>query len=421
MSSYYSSLKEFKAQEAETIKQLEKTLGKSLLPQHKANPDQSLIVAGSIARSDSLPVDKTLNDLRHQYARFLFADAMTGFKPATGKSPKDQIDALYERTMSVSDLTENLYDRLNHNPNNFSYWFPALKAATDKQLFFKVPETKFWTLPIELSQFMRLEYSETNQKSRDIFNKILFDAFDLSLDKTYFVKTGLFSSKFEFQNAHVDDPAAIGEYFQVINNFAMQVGAGLTNDIVIREYIEDPDGRPTIYDGMPLRTEFRCFVDFDTDELIDIVPYWNPIVMKRVLAMQSQHSINIDVQHDYQTYLDTEDLLMQDYNDSLPTLRNAIKAMLPDIKLTGRWSLDIMKSGQDFYAIDMSLMANSALTDLIDKGALKNADHKWSKETYGNDIRHMYPSLKSKPNTSSLTLDSDWKYAPDKYPDDYQH
>ncbi len=52
----------------------------------------------------------------------------------------------------------------------------------------------------------------------------------------------------------------MGEYFQVINNFAMEVGAGMSVDIVAREYIEDVEENPTIYNGMPLqnRISYIC-------------------------------------------------------------------------------------------------------------------------------------------------------------------
>lgn len=210
---------------------------------------------------------------------------------------------------------------------------------------------------------MRVDYADTTPASRDFFNHWLFDKFELEPNGEYFIKTGNFSSKFEFRNAHLLEPLEIGDYFSVINNFAMQVGAGLTNDVVVREWIADPEQHDTIYSGMPLRTEFRAFIDCDRKQLIDIVPYWNPIVMKNVLSQQGQFCA--DIQKDYQTYLKNQDRLTNEFNQWHNQIRKDLQPVIDKLQLDGCWSLDIMKSGTDFYIIDMADMRDSALTDLI--------------------------------------------------------
>lgn len=339
MGNYYPSIKELK---------LSKKNKDLLLPVIK---EKQLIVPGMLARSDQLDVDDTLSHLRKLQE----------------KTQSEQIAALLERTMSVSDLTEDLYNRFNKNPNSMYFWFSALKNAASKNTFFTIPETKIIRLPIELSQFMRLEYSEISQKNHDLFNEILFNAFELDEHKEYFIKTGTFSSKFEFQNAHVDDPKAIGEYFQVINNFAMMVGAGLTNDVVVREWIPNIENRPTIYDGMPLRTEFRAFIDCDTDTVIDIVPYWNPLVMRKVLKQIAQVQPSLNAEHDYETYLSEENVITNEFNQWANIIRKELLTVVQNLELTGKWSLDIMKTGDKFYLIDMATEETSALLDLADK------------------------------------------------------
>lgn len=89
-----------------------------------------------------------------------------------------------------------------------------------------MPKTKVERLPVELAQFIRLDYQDTTQESREIFNQIIFKLLELEEDKTYFIKTGTFSSKFQYHNARCTEPLEMGEYFQVVNNFAMEVGAG---------------------------------------------------------------------------------------------------------------------------------------------------------------------------------------------------
>ena len=275
---------------------------------------------------------------------------------------KELSPGLYSQIESVSDLTESLYDALCENKNSIYYWFDYLHAAIKKyDGNFKTPNTSIWRMPIEVAQFTRIEYSETNETSRKRFNKLVFDKFELKMGKTYFIKTGTFSDKFTFANCKCSEPDEMGEYFQVINNMAMLLGAGRTVDLCVREYIEDAEGNPTIYKGMPLRTEFRCFYDFDKDEMIGVVPYWNPIVMKRALK-GSMASMD-----DYAVYLKHEDKLNKDFNDNLSLVKKEIKSICKNFKseFKDSWSIDVMKNGDDFYVIDMALMSESALTEML--------------------------------------------------------
>lgn len=306
---------------------------------------------GFLARTDGFDVDKTIKELENQIAL-----------SNPNSREQRQAKALLSRLMSVSDLSPKLYQRFCDNPNSLANWIQAVThALKSSQTSLKMPATKVLRLPIELAQFIRLEYQDTSQHDKDLFNDFIFNKFELEDDKTYFIKTGTFSSKFQFANAKCTEPREMGEYFQVINNFAMQVGAGQSVDLVVREYIEDVENNPTIYNGMPLRTEFRAFVDCDENKLIGVVPYWHPIVMKRALSAGLSDSI----QQDYQTYLVHEDKLRHEYNTHLSHVRTQIKNILPNLDLKGKYSIDIMKNGNDFYVIDLALMSESALTELL--------------------------------------------------------
>lgn len=311
-----------------------------MVKQFQAPVTRRAIRPGFIARTDGFDVDETVQQL----------------EGAPGQ------EGLLSRLLSVSDLSEKVYDRFADNPNSLYNWYPAVqKALATSATELKTPETKTMRLPIEMAQFIRLEYPDTSQADKDFFNNFIFEQFGLEDDKTYFIKTGTFSSKFQFANAKCYEPREMGEYFQVINNFAMMVGAAHSVDLVVREYIEDVEDNPTIYNGMPLRTEFRAFVDFDKGELIGVVPYWNPIVMKRAL----QAGLSESIQADYRTYLEHEDKLFEEYNEHLHRVKTEIKAILPNMDLSGKYSIDVMKNGDDLYLIDMALMSQSALTELL--------------------------------------------------------
>ena len=58
-------------------------------------------------------------------------------------------------------------------------------------------------------------------------------------------------------------------------------------------------------------------------------------------------------------------------------VENQGERILPDIDLSGQWSIDIMQNGDDFYIIDMALAANSALKECVPPGLLKPVQEKW--------------------------------------------
>lgn len=332
MGEYYPSLSELQQLSNENKRGLTKNI--------------SQIVPGFLTRTDKGDIDEVLNKLNELNVE--------------GKH-----DGLISRLKSVSDLSPKLYNEFLENPNSIGNWFDKIvQANKGSKNPFKLPETLIWTLPIEVAQFIRIEYTETTQKSKDLFNNMVYNFFNLSDEKEYFIKTGTFSSKFEFRNAHIlkGEAKQMGEYFQVINNFSMTVGAAHSVELCVREYIDDKENNPTIYSGMPLRTEFRAFVDFDNGEIIGVVPYWNPIVMKKVLGNEFAPAT---IRKDYNTYCRHEDKLMADYNNYLPIVKSKLKTIMPFVKLKGKYSIDVMKNGNDFYLIDMATMESSALTDLL--------------------------------------------------------
>ena len=51
--------------------------------------------------------------------------------------------------------------------------------------------------------------------------------------------------------------------------------------------------------------------------------------------------------------------------------------LIPDINLSGQWSIDIMQNGTEFYIIDMALAQESALSDCVPEGKIKNIEIDW--------------------------------------------
>lgn len=112
---------------------------------------------------------------------------------------------------------------------------------------------------------------------------------------------------------------------------------------------------------MPLHTEYRVFVDFDTKEILGASPYWRSDVMKNEFKKVSSPQ----ERHDYVVYKMHEDILNQRYHESVQTVLAELKKVIPRIELTGQWSVDVMRNGNDYYIIDMALAENSALNDCV--------------------------------------------------------
>lgn len=154
-------------------------------------------------------------------------------------------------------------------------------------------------------------------------------------------------------------------------------GVSTTNEWAVREFIEDKENNPCIYKGLPLHTEYRVFVDFDTKQVIGINPYWDPDVMKQRFGHESDAD-NPHNKHDYIIYSMHEETLMNRYNQNKDTVVNNINSLIQNIDgLSGQWSIDIMQNGDEFYLIDMALAQNSALIECVPEELRKITEENW--------------------------------------------
>ena len=309
----------------------------------------------------------------------------------TCRSPKNK-QAFYHRFrqgLDILDLDPIMYEMIGTNQNSMGYWLPRMVDAVKAQSFFKIPKTTIIKVPMTMLQLTRCEYSELTRTTLDIVDRYCQRVFELDEQREYFIKTGTYSSKFDFRNAHVKgakEVRELGEYLLFIHFQALMMAAPLsspciygvstTNEWVVREFIQDKENNPCIYKGLPLHTEYRVFVDFDTDKVIGVNPYWDPDVMKKRFGhsedSNSPHNI-----HDYVIYKAHEETLMKRYHDNVKTVTKKIKEMIPDVDLAGQWSIDVMQNGDDFWIIDMALAANSALVECVPKRLLKPVQENW--------------------------------------------
>lgn len=113
--------------------------------------------------------------------------------------------------------------------------------------------------------------------------------------------------------------------------------------------------------------------NFDTKEILGASPYWRSDVMKNEFKKVSSPQ----ERHDYVVYKMHEDILNQRYHESVQTVLAELKKVIPRIELTGQWSVDVMRNGNDYYIIDMALAENSALNDCVPSNRLRAYPQQW--------------------------------------------
>ncbi len=299
---------------------------------------------------------------------------------------------MFRQGLDILDLDAITYEIIGQNQNSMGYWLPRIVDAVDSQGFFKIPKTTIIKVPLTMLQLTRCDYMQLTPTTLAIVDQFCQRVFDLKEDEEYFIKTGTYSSKYDFRNAHVKgakEVRELGEYLLFIHFQALQMasplsqpviyGVSTTNEWVVREFIQDKENNPCIYNGMPLHTEYRVFVDFDTKEVLGVNPYWDPKIMKDRFSKGSDASQN-KMKHDYVVYSMHEQKLMERYNQNVQNIVDKMEYLIHDINLPGQWSIDIMQNGDDFYLIDMAGAANSALSHCVPKNKLMQNPENWIPE-----------------------------------------
>lgn len=290
---------------------------------------------------------------------------------------------MFRGALETLDISPILYQILSCNKNSIGYWLPKIVGISD----FKIPNTKIIKVPLSLLQLGRVfEYNQITPTTFEIINRYCQKVFELNLDKSYFIKNGVYSSKFDFRNAKVTTPQEVkelGQYLFYIHQQACQManllnnvsiyGYGTTNEWVVREYIES-NVKEKIYMGLPLNTEYRIFVDFDRKIILSSNQYWDKEVMiERFKENRNNHDV-----HDMITFNMASERLEKTYNENIHKVEEMVQKLLDNnIKMKGQWSIDIMQVENDFYLIDMALAENSYYYGRIPKELRKPIKEDW--------------------------------------------
>lgn len=250
------------------------------------------------------------------------------------------------------------YERGKSDVHNLSYWLPKIKDVG-----FKVPDTI--VIPLTFERYKWLCSDDYSDDAILSFTEELKEYLSLcgfNLDRKLFLKTGVYSNKFNFEDCVLEgikDIDAIGTKFLNIFYDSMLVGAGKNSELVVREYISAKEERPKIYNGMPLNTEFRLFYDFDNKKVLGVFNYWDRATMEDALNMEGRpcpEKILESKKADYNTFKSIIDVIESEFNELKDDLIESANIKLSKVEgLDGIWSVDFMYIDGDMYLIDMAL------------------------------------------------------------------
>lgn len=328
-------------------------------------------------------VQKDIDEASGAMALRMLGDSMRERNPGKARHLYD----MFRQGLDILDVDPLLYEVIGMNRNSMGHWLPRLAGAVDaSDGFFRIPRTAVAKIPVTLLQLTRLDYAGMTESTLNVVDAWAREVFALEPDGDYFVKTGTYSSKFDFRNARVTTPeevAELGRYLLYIHFQALQMagplcspcvyGVSTTNEWVVREFVDDPEGNPTIYKGLPLRCEYRAFIDCDADRVLSVVPYWDEEVMARRFA---ENRDGHDV-HDAVTFEMSRERLRREFKSHVGEVRAHLEDIVAGIDLEGQWSVDVMQSGDGFYLIDMALAENSAFYDSVPRELRRPSRENW--------------------------------------------
>jgi len=272
------------------------------------------------------------------------------------------------------------YTSRSRDLNDLSYWFPKIKDCG-----IKVPKTIIIPFPEDMvnGETFYMENIPEDEKriERFVRETVLPEIEKAGFRSRLFLKNGACSNKFDAGKSCfcLPDVYEITRAIANIQYFSLCNETGGEFELVIRERVGDRDCLiPKIYNGLPLRPEFRVFYDFDSHEPIFAVDYW-------------------DCDYVYPHLYDATDRIvfaaMKEYlKESFETCKDDViemvdSAMKNVARLQGPWSIDLMMSGYpeevqykmisefqpkyctepeppELYLIDMALAEQSAYWEL---------------------------------------------------------
>jgi len=237
------------------------------------------------------------------------------------------------------------------NKNNFSYWFPKIEFCG-----IKVPKSKIFIVPEKVHRaFYQYDSGLPEKEWNEIIDNWLEEVFTFMKEKNIslvFNKNALFSNKFNFSDC-ISNKQNLKGHILDINYESIVVGANGYDELILREIIQyDPSKTATIYNGMPLRNEFRTFYDFDKKRAMYTVNYWDYDFCKE--SMEYDLSNKIIFNHE-------KNKLLRGFSKNKDRIELLVSDKMKEVQLEGIWSIDtLIDENNDIWLIDMALAEESS-------------------------------------------------------------
>lgn len=252
---------------------------------------------------------------------------------------------------------EQCYEAAKSNPNAFTAWSQSLCSR------FRSPKSFFVPLPFDRFEWLGSDHYEEaaiEEFGRWLLSIVQKKADELGMDFPLFMKGSTFSNKFDFAGCIVPKDISPKDFGRHALNifYAALCCDRLESGFVFRDFIDANNSLETIYNGMPLHTEFRVFYDFDVHEVLGIFPYWEKETMERGLYTleDKQHFMAAlpRLERDYETFKDTVVALVAETlkDFSGPLVDGAASAWSLDFMLdtsNGIWFIDAAEGPLSAY------------------------------------------------------------------------
>lgn len=251
-------------------------------------------------------------------------------------------------------VTANIPDMSRDAMNAFPFWFPKICNAGIEGL--KIPKSVCIHVPDKVRRAFYMEDPDDWAVIEDFVEGDVRKAIRENGFGLVFLKNGGYSHKFDASRACLPIMSDLTHAVLTIMNEAM-LRCGFqydgTESLVVRERIQhDPRAVPCIYNGLPFRTEYRVFYDFDRQRPIFTVDYWD-----RDYVYPNLHDMTDQLVYDawYPT-------VRRRYDGNWERVQDLVsKAMSRVDGLSGPWSVDVMQDENDgLWLIDMAVAEMSA-------------------------------------------------------------
>jgi hypothetical protein len=245
----------------------------------------------------------------------------------------------------INEYIQQAYDFDRKHPNLLSNWYTKIKDVPG----LKIPETAIIPVPFEV--FAVFENDEID-KGMEVIEAFVEAEIIPRMDKrSWFIKNGCFSDKFDFQHAITNPGKVLDDFVDIQYNSACFETGGVS-EIILREIIPwDEVKTATIYYGLPLRTEIRVFYDFDARRVLYAVNYWDFDYCRPYICSRTDQII----------FDATKDEILAGYEKHKERVTNAVDAAMRDVEMSGNWSIDILVDDRgNIWLIDMAQAERSA-------------------------------------------------------------